>query len=372
VAFVRSHFPDVRVEREGSVLEKNGYEVIYIGWDRGRTSRPQPSISRVHTYKRPVIPESPLVMLFLPLFWMYIVKDVRKNHYDVIHCCDFDTFLPSLLIGKLYKIPIIYDIFDFYAEMIIFPILNEPIRKILAYAERNLIRRADEIILPDACRITQIGEKYFNKDPVIITNSPQAIHTSESVNKEYSAKDEITLFIGGMISADRCVDLVCQTIKKIPGIKLVVKGHCSPSYAKMLMEIAKGCDRINLTLHWVDYNDLLMEMAMSDVVVVLYDPNLPNNRYSSPNKLFEAMLLKKPVIISKGISADEIVMTEQCGYIVDMNSPDQLSNTISRLSKERNMLSIMGINGFNAYNTKYKWSIMEKRLLELYAHYRAD
>ena len=34
----------------------------------------------------------------------------------MVHACDFDTILPALMCKWLWKIKVIYDIFDFYAD----------------------------------------------------------------------------------------------------------------------------------------------------------------------------------------------------------------------------------------------------------------
>ena len=50
--------------------------------------------------------------------------------------------------------------------------------------------------------------------------------------------------------------------------------------------------------------------AAADALFATYDPEVPNHRYSSPNKIFEAMMLGKPVIVARDTNADRLVEKE--------------------------------------------------------------
>ena len=54
-----------------------------------------------------------------------------------------------------------------------------------------------------------------------------------------------------------------------------------------------------------------------DVILCVYDPKDYNNRNNLPNKLFLAMKLGKPIIVSKGTKAAEIVEKYGMGVAVD-------------------------------------------------------
>ena len=50
----------------------------------------------------------------------------------------------------------------------------------------------------------------------------------------------------------------------------------------------------------IDYESALELYAKCDLMFALYDPAIPNHRYSAPNKVYEAMLLGKPIIVAEG------------------------------------------------------------------------
>lgn len=105
-----------------------------------------------------------------------------------------------------------------------------------------------------------------------------------------------------------------------------------------------------------------------DVLFATYDPIYPTNRYASPNKLFEAMMCHKPIIVNDGTSMADIVRRENCGIVVPYGDVNELKNAILKLKNNPQLYGRLGVNGRNAYDTKYSWKIMEQRLLDVYKH----
>ena len=62
------------------------------------------------------------VALYLPIWWLFVISQLVIKKWDIVHAADFDTFAPALIIAKIRRKPIVYDIFDFYADMIKFPV----------------------------------------------------------------------------------------------------------------------------------------------------------------------------------------------------------------------------------------------------------
>jgi len=123
IIMLRSHYPDARLEKEAKTLVKSGYDVTLLVWDRGRISEiPRSCPYQVKRFKLAVSPDSLKVCFYLPLWWFYVIFQLLIEKWDIIHAADLDTFAPALIVAKATKKPIIYDIFDFYADMIVFPI----------------------------------------------------------------------------------------------------------------------------------------------------------------------------------------------------------------------------------------------------------
>jgi glycosyltransferase involved in cell wall biosynthesis len=105
----------------------------------------------------------------------------------------------------------------------------------------------------------------------------------------------------------------------------------------------------------------------SDVLFAIYDPIVQNNKYSSPNKLFEAMMCQKPIIVNSGTSMDRIVQGEKCGIVIESLTPSAFREAILRLKEDAQLRETLGKNGRAAYDERYSWSIMEQRLINLHS-----
>ena len=102
------------------------------------------------------------------------------------------------------------------------------------------------------------------------------------------------------------------------------------------------------------------------MIAALYDPAIPNNRYASPNKLFEAMMLSKPVMTNEGILPAEIVREVHCGVVAHYEDVKEIAAALLRLSADSRERRAMGERGRRAFEEKYNWPGMEKRLTAAY------
>jgi glycosyltransferase involved in cell wall biosynthesis len=106
--------------------------------------------------------------------------------------------------------------------------------------------------------------------------------------------------------------------------------------------------------------------AAADILIATYDPAIRNHRYSSPNKVFEAMLLGKPIIVAQDTNMDRIINQADCGVVIPYGDIPALEAALLRLQNDLDLRLRLGGNARQAYDTVYSWKIMQSRLLELY------
>ncbi len=360
VVFLRSKSPagiEPRIRKEASSLVRAGHEVHVILWDRTRSFPAEETIDgiSVHRYQRPAPEGQPGLAWRLPLWWVHAARKAAALRPDVIHAVDFDTAWPARVAARLTRAVLVYDIFDFYSEMIL---LDLPgfLRRFLARAERRMVRRADLVILPDLRRQEQFGGVRPRR-LVEILNVPE----DRTITTE-PAKD-FTLFYGGMIAKDRgLLDLMVAC--EVTGAKFVVAGH-GPDEAELLphLESSPSC----LYLGTVPYEEVLRQTATCHVVAALYDPSVPNNRLAAPNKVYEAMMLSKPVLVSSGVAIADLVRSLGCGKEVPYGDRPAIEKALEAFMLSPAECDAMGSRGRAAFERVYNWKTMEGRLLDAYA-----
>jgi len=364
VVMIRSHYPDTRLEREAASLQHGNHSVSLLVWDRGKIpAAPDANGCEVKRFSARVQPDNLLVVLYLPFWWLFVALDLAVRDFDIVHAADFDTFLPAVFVAKIRGKKIIYDVYDFYAEMLRFPVLPNISKRCISAVDRYLMRHADAIILPDPARIEQIGAA-GSENVAIVANSP-AVGMIEGI-RPHDNDGRFTIFYGGFVTEDRCVDELCRVVRDLPDVHLSIAGPCSEPYQEVLRRICRGAENIELSFGWLPYQEILARTLGADLLIALYDPRVPNNRYASPNKLFEAMLCGKPIIVNSGTSMTSIVRSTECGVVVPFGDSESFRETIRRLKDDPALKARLGGNARAAYDSLYRWGIMEERLLAVY------
>ena len=159
-------YPDTRLKKELESFKKNGYEVSLIIWERSWPLLIDNEVE-VKRFKLNVPVGHIKTLIHFPFWWCFLVYWLLKMNWDVIHSVNFDTFFFSIIIAKIKGKPVVYDIFDFYGDM-----MEGFLRLIISNLDKFIMKFADVIIIADDSRITQISK---NLDNAIITvnNSPE-------------------------------------------------------------------------------------------------------------------------------------------------------------------------------------------------------
>jgi glycosyltransferase involved in cell wall biosynthesis len=360
VAIVRSKSPagiEPRVDREARALARAGHEIHVLLWDRKIEYEAEEKREGyvIHRCRTPA-PEGQIGLLpRMARWWCWELRTLLRLRPDVVHSCDFDTALPAAFYAKLKGRRFVYDIFDFYAYMIAQP-LGAATRGTLARFERYAANLADLVILADKARVVQLGLGFKGRI-VEILNVPEEVQIQEGEGPDF------TVFYGGMISEERGLrELVEATA--LAGVKLVVAGHGADEAS--LVPIFQKSPHVRF-LGSIPYGDVLKWTARCQLIAALYDPAIPNNRLASPNKLFEAMMLSKPVVTNGEIRPAKMVEGVGCGFVVRYGDIQGLADGLRQLAANLAMRREMGARGRMAFEERFNWPIMEKRLVAAYA-----
>lgn len=75
----------------------------------------------------------------------------------------------------------------------------------------------------------------------------------------------------------------------------------------------------------------------------------------------------KPLLVNHNTSTANIVQMENCGIVVDAKNIQEIKDAITKLRDNPDLCRTLGSNAHDAYRKRYSWSIMESRLLSVYA-----
>jgi glycosyltransferase involved in cell wall biosynthesis len=356
--------PDPRVEKIGRALIGAGYSVQVLGWDRIGDLPKQEIRDGVPVYRLAIraeygkgIGNLPQLLKWQWGLWRWLLR--HHGEYDLIHACDFDTVLPALCVKTIFNKYVIYDIFDFYADHL--RATPRMIKNIIRDIDLWTIGKADALILVDDTRVEQVaGSK--PRITTIIYNSPEDLKEDYSTFRR-SESGNLRLAYIGLLQVERGLLQMLSVLSHHPEWYLDLAGFGGDEESILTTAITMS----NVRWHGrVSYQQALDLSADADILFATYDPKIPNHKYSSPNKIFEAMMLGKPIIVAAGTNMDRMVEDAECGCIVPYGDVSALEKTLQSLSTDPEMVRQLGLNARKAYETRYHWALMSQRLIQLY------
>jgi glycosyltransferase involved in cell wall biosynthesis len=367
VTLVRARAIDPTVNKVAKTLSANGYDVKLLVWDRQNTLEGEKgdgyTICRFD-FKAPY--DKLAVAFYLPIWWIYEFFFLLKDKCNVIHACDLDTLMPAILARFIKRVHLCYTIYDFYANNLPdghLQLVRKLVRSSVAWVERLGIGFTEILFLVDESRYEEVRGARINRLAYIYNSPPDYLNVSRT-KKLRSVSRELTLFYGGVINRARGLQFMARAVQDLDGVRLILAG---PVHDEAFLENSVLTSGRIQYLGWLpSYGDVIKETLEADILFRFSDPKIPKTKYESPNKLFEAMMCGKPIIVSDGSSMADIVRKENCGLVVPYGNVAAIKEALLKLKNDPELRQELGHNGRRAYENRYNWRIMEQRLLDSY------
>ncbi len=288
------------------------------------------------------------------------INKIIKKYYDdigIIHSFDLDTGSNVRKISKKKNIKYNYHIADFYSDSrdLKYKFIKKHYRK----KELKVINDANLTIICTEERLEQIKGSKPNKVSVI-HNVPMI---SSSTVKESGIKNKnnnkIVITYIGSLSKNRLSYEIALVISKFPQYTYYV-GGVGPESEK-IKELSKTSSNIKY-LGKLNYDEALIYNKKTDIMIAMYDPIVKNHLFAAPNKIYESLILNKPIIYTKGIGLSSAIKEANSGWLIQYNvkSLEKVLKQITRkqiYSKKKDM---------HEKSEKYKWENVREKIADIY------
>ncbi|MCK4996118.1 MAG: glycosyltransferase [Thermoplasmatales archaeon] len=359
---------DPRVHIEAVSLVKAGHKVTVLAWDKEGDSpatEVRDGINIVRTYNTGFMKLLPYEIFRMHIWWRQGYKDAlnlhKKQHFDVVHCKDFDSLPIGVKLKKKLGIKLIFDAHEIWGYMI----ERELPRFWANYYKKKEVKLAlyaDGFIIAED-KYEDYFKQFYKKDFTPILNCKHLI------TKEYiPPKGDFTLLFIGRLSEPRFVIELAEVVKELDGVKCIIGGVGKAKYVETLKQKCNQAKNIDF-IGPVSPDKVIPMTQKSHVVVCMIDPNVINNKIATANKQFEAMVTGRPIICTKGTRSGEITEQEKCGPVVEYTK-EALKESIIKLRDNPKLCEDLGKNALKAAINKYNWEIEEKKLIKLYEKMR--
>ena len=322
---------DSRVKKYLDFYQRRGIDYRLIAWDRMGNSEHLPNA--VYCPVKSKYNQGGVGAIIDRLKWMwFIFRTLFSFKEDLqIHACDLDAAFPAAVYKMLTfrKTFLLFDVFDWISDTL----YNQGriVSVAFSFMEWLSVRKADHLIICEEERIKQIPYNIQGRYSVL-QNIPSFL-TTDFLYEDKSLHFENNLFtlvyVGGF-TADRCLmELIEGAAKGF--YNLNIAGYGNKDIVSKLESLA---DMPNIRYYGkVEYTKGLRIMFNSDIIYAMYSKQNPNHLYAAPNKYYEAMLVGKPIITTKGIIVADKVEKEGIGYSIEETTED-LKGLVDFLERE--------------------------------------
>lgn len=379
--------PDIRVEKEARALRAAGYNITIVSNSRDnhpyRDTWEGCTIVRVPTasgLKNRVLRVFKNLTFFDIEWFRFIDKVITADKFDLIHVHDLPLVGPMIRLGHKHNIPVIADLHENYPGMVQQFIISNPKRLSNLFAverwksyERRCARAADHILVViDEAKDRLIAEGIDRDKITIIENTEdadyfQGIPLDQGVIIHYATNFVIS-YIGGFgphRGLDTAVKSMPDILQSIPNAKLLLVGGgnlYTEELKKLVIELS--LDKHVEIIPWQPFDKVPTYISLSDVCLVPHHAT-QDTEATIPHKIFQYMLLGKPIVVSSSRPLKRIVEETGCGLVYRVSDSDGLAHEVIRL-KDENLRLQLGAAGRRAALSKYNWALTSRKLLKVY------
>lgn len=353
------------VPRTAACLTELGYEVTILAWDLYGSARRETQVGdwRVVWYTRSFPPRSKKYFLYWVLWWVWVMRQLLKRRYAVVHAMNLEGVVPCVLLRRLRGYKLVYDIRDAWGQAI--SNRRFPLPQVFRAMDRWAARGVDGLLLSQGL-LEQMG-RFFGryvcrKIPVIqVLNVPQ-----EDLAGTYlpPSLKGIRLNYSGHISYLRNAAAILDLARQRPDVQIDVAGPINDEGLRREFEQLPSC-----TLHgYVPFKQAMELMKQCNLVAVTYDVSTEVAIVSSANKMFEAMMMSRPYIGSAGCFPGIVAERVGAGWAVPYKDPQALISLVDRLRENPGLIEQAARQGRKAYCERFQWATQKANLQALYAY----
>jgi len=185
-----------------------------------------------------------------------------------------------------------------------------------------------------------------------------------------NSSDFILFYFGG-ISKRRGIFLIFDSLKILikthPNIKFLLIGPIDKNEKAEFMSIIKGSELKNniIFYEWKDIKLLPSYIKASDICL---SPIEKNDQHESgiANKVYQYMLLERPVLVSDCKPQADLVSSENAGFVHKWDDKNDFINKVMALYNDNELRRKMGENGKQAIVDRYSSDIYGENILNAY------
>lgn len=377
--------PDIRVEKEARLLGQAGHQIFIFSKKEGAS----PIEEKAEDYAivrfdpnefktlKSIAHDFKVIFFLDPVWRKGIDRFVGRYGIEAIHVHDLPFVKTAYAVAKKHGIPIIADYHENFPAHIQARSNRELQWKEKFYQsygrwagyEENISHKVDKIIVvADEYKQHLIKEHNVPGDKITIVQNTIDLSMFNASPKSNTNGDpnEFILSYVGSYGVHRGLDVVIkgmpEILSQIPKAKLVIVGRGSNKEELVrISEALKVEDSVSF-IEWMGYEDLIKEYKKASIGLIPHHSSEHTDN-TIPNKLFEYMYFKVPVLTSDCPPLKRIVNETRAGRVFKAGDAMDFAGKVLEIYRDP---ADYGEMGNRAVMEKYNWNIDGERLVNLY------
>jgi len=395
-------YPDIRVVKTTDTLAKAGFEVIVLarnikGVTEPGTSHPYAASRNVEQaewrgrlHLRRVLDNTaekwraPLTLPYhINPIWKRAIRDlVVKDGCGLLIVRDMPLMLAATAVGKRYGVPVIFDMAENYPAVMAewrkwegrgrafvnFFVRNIAIAKMV---ERAAIRAADRILVVVPEHIERVARLRGTTAGIEVIENTPVLEELDALYARYQSLPEwqpceqpLEVVYGGNVHFYRGMDTLLQAAAILKargedGIRWTVVGT-----GKVAAQLQAMAEELGVT-------DTVRFMGWQpDLMAFVYRAHLgydgshasEHTHVTMPNKVYDYMAFRKPVLVSDCRPMKRLVEIHRCGLVFRSQDAEDLVEKVLQL-RDPTLRAQLGANGRKAVEERYHWGVDGRELV---------
>jgi glycosyltransferase involved in cell wall biosynthesis len=295
-----------------------------------------------------------------------ILVDGLKIDYDIIISNQTFPLLPSYIVSKLRRKPLMAVFHDIYG--LNFSIKEKGLFKGLIRGIVEVISTKlnyDLILTVSNSTKSKLLKTGVSSEKIFVVGGGVDIKAIDSVYAEKSSKPMI-IYVGRLVKLKKVENLIIafkEVLSKIPNAELYIVGiGPQESMLKNLVEQLKIASKV----HFTGYVSEEEKIALMKHAWVLVQPSVAEG---FGLVLVEANACKTPVIAVDSGGPREVVRDGETGYLIKPNNIKMLVEKLVELLSDKNRILVMGEKGRKLVEENFTWDKVAEKIEKIMLDY---
>jgi len=260
-----------------------------------------------------------------------VVRVLQQDHPDLVYVDGADMLLPAVQFKKRYG----DNTSMIVAEIADIPVLRYEqrygrIARLLSGYVNQLLASTDLLVLTSEAFWTNY---YVRLMPqmyhCVVLNCPES---AQFRSFSRTPHDGFNIGFVGLIRYARELENLMISCADLRGVRVVIAGG-GPELSTV-QEMAQSFENVAVTGPYSYADDVPAIYSDLDAIYCVYPTSMLNVRLAMPNKLYEAIQCRLPIIVSRGTALGDFVVNKSIGIAVDPGNPVALRTAILQLVQD--------------------------------------